>query len=157
MFALCTRPMPPDTLATYPHVTVRIACACCSRVGQYRLARLAAKFGAEIAMNDLLAFLAGDRAYAMCNAAHATLMAAGFETEAAPVKTHDGLIEQFGRHLVQGGKLDAQHGRALAQVENIRHQADYASVAPSSDNARWSIDRATAFLAAIRAVFPMNV
>jgi hypothetical protein len=32
----------------------------CSRRGQYRLARLAAKYGAEIDMRDLLEYLAGD-------------------------------------------------------------------------------------------------
>ncbi len=52
-----------DTLATYPYVTVRMACSMCSRRGQYRLARLAAKYGAEIDMQDLLEYLAGDCAY----------------------------------------------------------------------------------------------
>jgi hypothetical protein len=33
-------------LAFYPFVVVRIACRVCSRNGAYRLARLAAKFGA---------------------------------------------------------------------------------------------------------------
>jgi len=39
---------------TFPHVGVR------TRKGSYRLARLAAKYGAEIPMTELLAHLAGD-------------------------------------------------------------------------------------------------
>jgi hypothetical protein len=43
-----------DRLAFYPFVVVRIACRVCSRNGAYRLARLAAKFGPEISLRDLL-------------------------------------------------------------------------------------------------------
>jgi hypothetical protein len=42
-----------DRLAFYPFVVVRIACRVCSRSGSYRLARLSAKFGPEIALGDL--------------------------------------------------------------------------------------------------------
>ena len=92
--------------------------------------------------------------YAMYNAAHAALMAAGIETAATPIKTHDGLIGQFGLHLVKTGQLDAQHGRALAQVQDVRITADYASTPPSTKETEWAIGLATAFLAAIRAAFP---
>jgi hypothetical protein len=44
----------PDRLAFNPFVVVRIACRVCSRNGAYRLARLAAKFGPEISLRDLL-------------------------------------------------------------------------------------------------------
>ena len=43
-----------ERLAFYPFVVVRIACRVCSRNGAYRLARLAAKFGPEISLRDLL-------------------------------------------------------------------------------------------------------
>jgi hypothetical protein len=33
--------MPPDTLASFPYVTLRVACRNCRRRGSYRLARLA--------------------------------------------------------------------------------------------------------------------
>jgi hypothetical protein len=49
-----------DVLSSYPYVVVRIACRRCTRKGSYRLARLAAKYGAEIPMMELLAHLAGD-------------------------------------------------------------------------------------------------
>jgi hypothetical protein len=43
-----------DSLAFYPFLVVRIARRVCSRNGAYRLARLAAKFGPEIGLRDLL-------------------------------------------------------------------------------------------------------
>ena len=43
-----------DRLALYPYVVVTIACRVCSRNGAYRLARLAAKFGPEISLRELL-------------------------------------------------------------------------------------------------------
>ena len=43
-----------DQLVLYPFVVVRIACRHCSRAGSYRLARLAAKFGPETPLRDLL-------------------------------------------------------------------------------------------------------
>lgn len=47
-------------LSSYPFVIVRIACDLCGRAGQHRLARLAAKFGAECPLDEVLARLAGD-------------------------------------------------------------------------------------------------
>jgi hypothetical protein len=52
-----------DCLATYPYVIVRMACSLCKRTGQYRLARLAAKYRPEIEMQDLLERLALDCEY----------------------------------------------------------------------------------------------
>jgi len=52
--------MAADALSSYPYVVVRIGCRRCTRKGSYRLARLAAKYGAEIPMIELLAHLAGD-------------------------------------------------------------------------------------------------
>jgi hypothetical protein len=43
-----------DILALYPFVLVRISCRQCPRRGAYRLARLAAKFGPETTLRDLL-------------------------------------------------------------------------------------------------------
>lgn len=44
-------------LSSYPYVTVRIACSRCTRKGQYRLARLAERYGAETRLTDILAKL----------------------------------------------------------------------------------------------------
>jgi hypothetical protein len=49
-----------DRLADYPYVVVRLGCDLCLRRGQYRLARLAAKFGAEIGLVSLLMRLSAD-------------------------------------------------------------------------------------------------
>ena len=52
-----------DTLAAFPYVVVRLGCRQCKRKGGYRLARLAAKYGAEITMPELLDRLAADCPY----------------------------------------------------------------------------------------------
>ncbi|HEY1243907.1 MAG TPA: hypothetical protein VGF29_03655 [Hyphomicrobiaceae bacterium] len=45
---------PTETLATYPHVVIRIACRRCKRRGSYRLARLAERYGANTTIEALL-------------------------------------------------------------------------------------------------------
>lgn len=50
-------------LSSYPYVVVRIDCTKCSRKGQYRLARLADRYGAEVELMILLGHLAGDCKY----------------------------------------------------------------------------------------------
>ena len=42
-------------LRDYPFVIVRFACRDCPRIGQYRLAVLAERFGADAAIGDVLA------------------------------------------------------------------------------------------------------
>jgi hypothetical protein len=49
-----------QTLATYPFVVVRVACHVCKRGGNYRLARLAVKFGADMTIADLIEHIAFD-------------------------------------------------------------------------------------------------
>ncbi|MBS7553530.1 hypothetical protein KHC23_07700 [Ancylobacter dichloromethanicus] len=49
-----------DRLSDYPFVTVRVACSLCDRKGRYRLARLAAKYSAEIPLELLIDRLASD-------------------------------------------------------------------------------------------------
>jgi len=48
------------TVAAYPYVVVRIRCDSCRRQGAYRLARIAAAFGAEADMADVLTKLSID-------------------------------------------------------------------------------------------------
>jgi hypothetical protein len=50
-------------LVDYPFVLVRLRCDTCKRAGAYRLARLAAKFGSEILLEDLLARLSANCAW----------------------------------------------------------------------------------------------
>jgi hypothetical protein len=49
-----------DSLVKYPYVVGRVSCEHCTRRGAYRLARLAAKYGAEISLQELLVRLTAD-------------------------------------------------------------------------------------------------
>jgi hypothetical protein len=49
-----------ERLSDFPWIVVRVGCNLCGRNGQYRLARLAARFGPEISLDDLLDRLAAD-------------------------------------------------------------------------------------------------
>jgi hypothetical protein len=49
-----------EKLLRYPYVVVRIGCEACVRQGSYRLARLAAKYGAEVTLPELLMHLTTD-------------------------------------------------------------------------------------------------
>lgn len=57
-------PRKPDAipnLAAYPYVVVRVACTMCPhRTGSYRLARLAARFGPETPLEEVLRQIALD-------------------------------------------------------------------------------------------------
>lgn len=46
-----------EILAYFPYVVVRIGCDRCTRKGVYRLARLAAKFGADVTLDQLISKL----------------------------------------------------------------------------------------------------
>jgi hypothetical protein len=47
-------------LVDFPYVLVRLRCELCKRAGSYRLARLAAKYGSEILLDDLIVRLSND-------------------------------------------------------------------------------------------------
>jgi hypothetical protein len=49
-----------ERLSDFPFVTVRVGCELCNRHGEYRLARLAAKYGSEITLDDLIDRIAHD-------------------------------------------------------------------------------------------------
>ncbi len=95
-----------------------------------------------------------DRAYyAMFNAAHAALFALGAESNARPIKTHSGLVAKFGQDVVVAGHLPADCGRDLANVQKYRQVADYTAESVDAADATWSVDRAAAFVAAIKKKF----
>lgn len=85
--------------------------------------------------------------YAMFDAAIAALSWAG--AEQSPPKTHGGLIASFGQKLVRTGKLDATFGRALNRVQELRLTADYLAEPVPLDKAKWAIQEANNFVAAI--------
>ena len=88
--------------------------------------------------------------YAMFDAAHAALLEVSPEIDPASFKTHRGLIAAFGLNLVKPGRLSAELGRGLNQVEHIRLLADYTGEAIEQTQAQWAIDQAETFLATIR-------
>lgn len=91
--------------------------------------------------------------YAMFDAAHAALRAAGIELAASPIKTHNGLVGMFGLHLVRGGHIAVEHGEALNKVQTLRELADYSGDPISADRASWACERAEAFVAAVKVAF----
>jgi hypothetical protein len=50
-------------LVDYPWVLVRLRCEVCKRAGTHRLARLAARYGPEILLEDLIARISADCAW----------------------------------------------------------------------------------------------
>lgn len=53
--------MDPERLSDYPAVTVNVSCKLCPRRGRYKLTRLAARFGPDATLDDVLAKLAAPR------------------------------------------------------------------------------------------------
>lgn len=95
-----------------------------------------------------------DRAYyAMFNAAHAALLSLGIEGLARPIKTHNGLIAKFGQEVVVAGHLPADHGQDLNNVQKFRLVADYSADSVDPSDAAWSVERADAFVAAVKTKF----
>jgi uncharacterized protein (UPF0332 family) len=96
---------------------------------------------------------AANRAYyAMFDAAISALSWAGTDTGQAPPKTHGGLIASFGQHLVRTGRLPTELGRALNRVQELRLTADYLADPVPLDKAKWAIEEADGFLAAVAAL-----
>ena len=89
--------------------------------------------------------------YAMFDATHAALHAAGIETAAAEVKTHNGLLTVFSKEVVQTRRIDSNLRKALNQAQQLRQLADYAVEPPARDKATWAVEQAEAFVAEIRA------
>ncbi len=92
--------------------------------------------------------------YAMFDAAHAALFALGIEEISKPIKTHNGLVGKFGEYLVRGDHIAAEHGSDLNKVQNLRELADYSGDPVGLDKAAWAVERAQAFVAAIKAILP---
>lgn len=88
--------------------------------------------------------------YAMFDAAHAALFALGVEGMAAPIKTHNGLLAKFGQEVILKGHLASTFGEELNAVQRFRQVADYSGDLVADDKAAWAVERAEAFVAAIR-------
>ena len=90
--------------------------------------------------------------YAMHDAAHAALLAAGFESPDSIIKTRHSLIAEFSKKFVRDGQIDASHGRAFNTVQQVRLLADYSAEPPSPDEAREAVKKAEAYVAAVRSL-----
>ena len=91
--------------------------------------------------------------YAMFDAAHAALFALGIEALTRPIKTHNGLIAKFGQEVIVAGHLPAEQGEDLNKVEELRLLADYSDGSVTSARATWAVERAEAFVAAVKKKF----
>jgi uncharacterized protein (UPF0332 family) len=91
--------------------------------------------------------------YAMFDAAHAALAAVGAHVNPAQTKTHSGLIGAFGLYIVKTGRMSAEFGRALNEVERMRRLADYTGDDISPERAAWAVEQAQAFLLAVQTEF----
>ena len=110
--------------------------------------------GARILLSSGDADGACSRAYyAMFDAAHAALFALQVEAIAAPIKTHNGLVAAFGRRVVATGHIAAEHGGDLNKVQTLRELADYSGDPIGIDRAAWAVERAEAFVSAVKAAF----
>jgi uncharacterized protein (UPF0332 family) len=89
--------------------------------------------------------------YAMYDAAHAALLHADSSLNPASTKTHRGLIAAFSEQLVKTGRLTAEIGRSLNQVERVRLLADYTGEEVDVEKAQWAVNKAEAFIAAVEA------
>lgn len=86
-----------------------------------------------------------DRAYyAMFHAAQAALAAAGVK---AP-RSHRGLRNQFGEHVVATGLVEREYARDLTKASEVRQEATYEAYAPAptADEATDLVERADRFL-----------
>ncbi len=92
--------------------------------------------------------------YAMFYAAHAALWGQHSQPVGVIVKTHTGLMSLVAQHLVKPGVMDAEQGRALANVQKIRLLADYTDEPPSVQDAADALARAEAFVQAIASLRP---
>ena len=90
--------------------------------------------------------------YAMFDAAIAALSWAGTDAGQTPSKTHGGLTASFGQNLVRTDKLPSEFGRALSRVQELRLTADYLAEPVPLDKAKWAIEEADGFVAAVSAL-----
>jgi uncharacterized protein (UPF0332 family) len=88
--------------------------------------------------------------YAMFNAARAALLASGVAVSDEIAKTHSGLLSAFSLRLVKTGELPIELGRHLKHAGQMRILSDYRGGPLDDDEVRLQIERADAFVQAIR-------
>ena len=93
---------------------------------------------------------ASNRAYyAMFDAARAGLSVLAPESNPGGVRTHKGLIAEFGVKLVKGGLFPVDMGRMLNRAQEVRLVADYNGDAVELADAKELVESAEHFVTAI--------
>ena len=85
----------------------------------------------------------------MYDAARAALLASEAPVKSEVIKTHGGLITAFSLHLIMPGRILAQHGKALAQVSQIRLLADYSDMELTREKAASALEQTDRFIEAV--------
>ena len=91
--------------------------------------------------------------YAMFDAARAALLASNAPVKPDIGKTHRGLINAFGDHLIKNGPISKDMGRLLNRAEEIRLVADYRGDSVERGDAEEMVKQAETFITTIRAHF----
>jgi uncharacterized protein (UPF0332 family) len=88
--------------------------------------------------------------YAMFDAARAALLASKEPVKSEVIKTHSGLIAAFSLYLIKPGRIPAQYGKSLRQVDQIRLIADYSDEEVDRETASSAIEQADRFVDAVK-------
>lgn len=88
--------------------------------------------------------------YGVFDAAKAALLAFHTAGDVEGIKSHAGLIQKFGLHLVKTGKVSTELGKILGRLEHARMLADYADTDVGPEQAGEAIQQATQFIDAMR-------
>jgi uncharacterized protein (UPF0332 family) len=87
--------------------------------------------------------------YAMFDAARAAVLAGGEPVNSEAIKTHSGLVAAFILHVIKPGLIQAQYGRSLRQVDQIRLIADYSDEGVDRERGWSAIEQANHFIEAV--------
>jgi len=85
----------------------------------------------------------------MFDAARAALLAGDETVDSEAVKTRSGLIAAFSLQVIKPGRLPAQYGRSLRQMDQIRLIADYSDEGVDRERGSFAIDQANQFVEAV--------
>ena len=85
--------------------------------------------------------------YAMFHAARGAIASHDIEIRS---RKHRTLIGQFSRHFVVGGSLPRALGRAINEVQKLRHFGDYDAPAVAREDAEHALASAREFVTAIQ-------
>jgi hypothetical protein len=89
-------------LRDYPYIVVRFSCRHCPRIGRYRVAVLAERYGADIEMDDLL-----EEVSASCRARVSERACGAYFPDLPPEKPPDlprALLPRERLKLIRGGR-----------------------------------------------------